>query len=90
MIHQPARPPEANDRHAEPWTATPLLDRGCAMDDPPSLEELEAVFAGEERKVNLDLAIRRVRARIDRALETRNKRQFIELCRLLRDYQARR
>jgi hypothetical protein len=38
--------------------------------------------------VNRDLSIRRVRERIDRALDCGNRRQFIELCRLLRDYQA--
>jgi len=42
----------------------------------------------DHRKVNLDLAIRRVRQRIDRALDVGNQRQFVELTRLLREYQA--
>jgi hypothetical protein len=59
------------------------------MDGLTPLEDIEAEFAAEERKVNLDLSIRRLRERIDRALDCGNRRQFIEPCRLLRDYQAR-
>lgn len=58
------------------------------MDGLTPLEDLEAEFATED-KVNHDLAIRRVRQRIDRALDCRNQHQFTELCGLLRDYQAR-
>lgn len=60
------------------------------MDGLTPLEDIEAEFAAEERKVNRDLSIRRLRARIDRALDVGNRRQFIELCRLLRDYQGSR
>jgi hypothetical protein len=44
--------------------------------------------ASQYRIVDHDLSMRRVRERIDRALDCGNHRQFIELCRLLRDYQA--
>lgn len=57
------------------------------MDGLTPLEDIEAEFAAEERKVNRDLSIRRLRARIDRALDVGNRAQFVELCGLLRDYQ---
>lgn len=60
------------------------------MDGLTPLEDIEAEFAAEERKVNLDLSIRRVRERIDRALDVGNQAQFAELTQLLRDYQGSR
>lgn len=60
------------------------------MDGLTPLEDIEAELASEDRKVNRDLSIRRVRERIDRALDCGNRRQFIELCRLLRTYQGSR
>lgn len=45
---------------------------------------------GARPKVNRDLSIRRLRARIDRALDVGNQAQFVELCGLLRDYQGSR
>jgi uncharacterized protein YpiB (UPF0302 family) len=60
------------------------------MDGLTPLEDIEAEFAAEDRKVNRDLSIRRLRARIDRALDVGNQAQFVELCAVLRDFQGSR
>ncbi|MFJ1765049.1 IDEAL domain-containing protein [Amycolatopsis sp. NPDC088138] len=56
------------------------------MDGLTPLEDLEAELAADERQVNRDLSIRRLRARIDRALDVGNEAQFVELCGLLEHY----
>lgn len=45
---------------------------------------------GVRHALGLDLSIRRTLQRIDRALDVGNKREFILLCQMLRQYKAHR
>jgi uncharacterized protein YpiB (UPF0302 family) len=45
---------------------------------------------GIRQAISLELSIKRTLARIDRALDAGNKRMFMELCQLLRQYKRQR
>lgn len=45
---------------------------------------------GVRQALGLELNISRTLQRIDRALDVRNKRMFMQLCQLLRQYKAHR
>lgn len=60
------------------------------MDGLTPLEDVEREFAEHDRRVNLNLSIRRTLQRIDRALECGNREMFTYLCGLLREYKAQR
>lgn len=60
------------------------------MADLTPLEDVAAELEAETRKANTELSIRRVLARIDRALDCRNQREFMHLTELYRTYKRQR
>lgn len=60
------------------------------MDDLDRLNAwLDATLPAPPPTASTEIAIGRTRARIDRALDVRNRREFMRLCALLRGYKAR-
>lgn len=60
------------------------------MDGLTPLEDVEQEFAEHQRRIDLDLSIRRTLQRIDRALDCGNRREFMHLTDLLRSYKRKR
>lgn len=60
------------------------------MDADPSIQDVTRELAQDSLRASLDLSIRRVLARIDRALDCRNQREFMHLTGLYRTYKHQR
>jgi IS1 family transposase len=60
------------------------------MDDLTAWDQEVCRYADVSRIESNELSIRRTLARIDRALDVGNRRMFMELAGLLRDYKAKR